>query len=341
MTSPIETNAIQVLKALFENDLTGEDSFDGKDLERLTNLNLQALNDAVKCLDSKDLFNISNYRGAAPFSFGDVSLNIRGKDKYHEIVEKPRALQAESMANEGIIRNQARNTYKLATAPRYSFSMPQGTNNSRQELRRQLESYYGKEDRATFLDEVCKLLNDEIEKHKKKCTEKDSECPTERGMHELLFYMKQEVNQLARPDSQSFPTQHNMYFGAGSTNNVATGANAVQSVNTGHGAQINNASGSNITQSTSGGQATSLQELVEQLKQALAAEPQLDAYREEIDHELQRIETQLKRPEPKRGILARSFEALRDLAKDGIGSVGGHAVFELLQQVPALLESVS
>ena len=144
--------------------------------------------------------------------------------------------------------------------------------------------------------------------------------------------LKQLESQAEKP-----PVQQTFHFAHGSTNSIATGANSVQVTNTGQGAHLNVASGATVNQTSSGIPVASLLEFVQQLKQVLAAEPKLHAQQDEIEDELQRIDAQLRRPEPKKTILTRSFEALHDLAKDGLGSTAGHAVFELLQQVPQLL----
>lgn len=131
--------------------------------------------------------------------------------------------------------------------------------------------------------------------------------------------------------------QQNFHFAHGSTTSIATGSNSVQVTNTGDNAHLNVAGGTKVNQTIGSLPTTSLLELVGQLKQALIAEPKLETQQEDIANELQRIDVQLKRAEPKRSILARSFETLHDLAKDGLGSVAGHVVFELLKQVPPLL----
>lgn len=156
-----------------------------------------------------------------------------------------------------------------------------------------------------------------------------------------MFVTREGTRQLEGETKPQIPVQQNFHFAQGSTSTVATGSNSVQVTSTGQGAILNVASGSQITQSVTGAQATSLIDLVEQLKQALVREPKLESHKEDIDDELRRIDAQLQKAEPKKSILTRSFETLHDLAKDGLGSATGHVVFELLQQVPHLLGSVS
>ncbi|MBJ6146024.1 MAG: hypothetical protein EOO61_01935 [Hymenobacter sp.] len=123
--------------------------------------------------------------------------------------------------------------------------------------------------------------------------------------------------------------------------NYSLGDGAVQSANTGHNAQLNTASGETVTQATSTAQVASLQELTEQLKQAIARDSAFDDHREEMSQEVERIEVQLQKPEPKKGIVKRAFESLQDLAVKGAGVATGHAVYELLKQAPHLIEVMS
>ena len=156
-----------------------------------------------------------------------------------------------------------------------------------------------------------------------------------------MFVTREGTRQLEGEAEPKSPVQQNFHFAQGSTSTVATGSNSVQVTNTGQGATLNVASGGQVNQSVTGTQATSLIDLVEQLKQALVTEPKLEFHKEDIDDELRRIDAQLQKSDPKKSILARSFETLHDLAKDGLGSATGHVVFELLQQVPHLLGAAS
>lgn len=84
MANPIVTTATKVLKALFENDPSGEGVFDGDDLMKFTALSPQAINDSVEYLYSKGLLERQDYLGTTPFHFGHVNLNVHGKHLYHE-----------------------------------------------------------------------------------------------------------------------------------------------------------------------------------------------------------------------------------------------------------------
>lgn len=168
----------------------------------------------------------------------------------------------------------------------------------------------------------------------------DGHATSTLGM-KAMYVTREGTKQLEGEAAPQSSVQHNFHFAPGSTSTVATGANAVQVTSTGQGAILNVASGGQVTQSVTGAQAVSLIDLVAQLKHALVTEPRLESHKEDIDDELRRIAAQLQKPEPKKSILTRSFEALHDLAKDGLGSATGHVVFELLQQVPHLLGAAS
>lgn len=122
--------------------------------------------------------------------------------------------------------------------------------------------------------------------------------------------------------------------------NFSQGDGAVQAANSGDAAQLNTA-GNNATQSITLTQVASLRELLEQLKPVIAQEPAFEEHREEMEQEVQRIEVQLQKPEPKKGIIKRAFESLQELAVKGAGVATGHAVYELLKQAPDLLDVIN
>jgi hypothetical protein len=167
----------------------------------------------------------------------------------------------------------------------------------------------------------------------------DGQVSSTLGM-KAMFVTREGARQL-EGEQEKLPVQQSFHFAQGSTNSIATGTGSVQVNNTGRNAQVNVASGGAMQQATNGVPLQALGELLHQLRQVLAAEPKLEAQQEEIADELHRIDVQLRKPEPKKSILARSFEALQELAKDGLGTTAGHAAFELLQQVPHLLHSIA
>jgi hypothetical protein len=88
MPTPIEANALRVVTVLFESDNGDDVSFDGASLKSTTQLSPRNLNDAVEYLSSKGLLERNDYMGTSPYDFGDVSLNMHGRQFYYETKEK-------------------------------------------------------------------------------------------------------------------------------------------------------------------------------------------------------------------------------------------------------------
>lgn len=168
---------------------------------------------------------------------------------------------------------------------------------------------------------------------------------------ELLFELKdlddkvtiqslQQIKAVSDTINKVLPT---INVGAGGSVHMTNGDGTIQVTNSGASSQLNIASGNNNNQAITSQQAASLGELVENLKRAFAEDEAFDAHREEIAGELERIEVQLRKPEPKPTILKRSFESLKELATEcaaPMGKMAAHAVFELLKQVPELLNGL-
>lgn len=107
------------------------------------------------------------------------------------------------------------------------------------------------------------------------------------------------------------------------------GDNGQANTNTGSG-QLAAGQGDHATASINNGPAVPLPELVAQIKAAFAADASFDAdSREAIDAELERIETQLPKPAPNKGMIQRSVETLQELAK---GGTAAHTIGGLLLQ---------
>lgn len=236
-----------------------------------------------------------------------------------------------TMTNEEIIRQQAKSAYRQATGGHYSFNTTKGITESTKSLREALQRFYQKEAKATFLDEVSQLLNQEIIEHKKGCTMKGQACPYEQGIRQILFFMQQEIIQLAQPDP-SIPISHQFNFASGSTNNVATGDRSIQATNTGKGAQLNVASGETVDQSINSTQKASLKELLTKLQQVIEQDNVFMEDREDMQHAVEGIQIQLQKSTPKKNIIERAFKSLHELATENAGVLAGHAIFELLKQ---------
>ncbi len=85
MSNPIETNAIKLLTALFENNPQQNLMFDGADISSWTGLQPMEINNCIDYLEDQDLITRHNYLGTHPYNFGHVLLNSRGIYFYHEL----------------------------------------------------------------------------------------------------------------------------------------------------------------------------------------------------------------------------------------------------------------
>lgn len=119
--------------------------------------------------------------------------------------------------------------------------------------------------------------------------------------------------------------------GAGSTVSVLHGDKNVQAISTG------NASPITIAQSITPAQVASLADLVIELRRVIEDDIFND-HREEMQQEIERIEIQVQKPDPKKNLIKRAFESLRDLTAESAGTLTGHAIFELLKRGSELIE---
>jgi hypothetical protein len=153
------------------------------------------------------------------------------------------------------------------------------------------------------------------------------------GKHSLLPNIAPSINTSSMPSN-------NFHFGNDAKVNLVQGNGAVQTNVTGNNAAANVATGNQNTQANQAEKPVSLPELVAQLKQAFA-DTAFDSHREEIEHELGHIDIQLKKQEPKKSLLERSFDYLKELAIKSAGTAAAGAVVELVKHAPALLAAVS
>ncbi len=63
------------------------DGMDGQQLSKILNYTVEEINDAVENLDDQGLIKRTNYK-AAPFIFGEILLNINGKNAYLDLKEE-------------------------------------------------------------------------------------------------------------------------------------------------------------------------------------------------------------------------------------------------------------
>ncbi len=92
MANIILENAAKILIKMFEaeqNDQYGRDYwFNGKVLSLLSGLTPGDINDAVNLLDERDFIERLNVLGTAPYRFGSVQLNSKGRYEYHELISR-------------------------------------------------------------------------------------------------------------------------------------------------------------------------------------------------------------------------------------------------------------
>lgn len=129
---------------------------------------------------------------------------------------------------------------------------------------------------------------------------------------------------------------NSFHFGSNANVNLVQGDGATQTNISGNNASVNVARGNNNTQTNQNGQPSTLAELTEALKQALSL-ASFDSRRDEIAHELEVIESQLDKPTPKKSILERSFDYVKELAIKSAGPAAAATVVELIKHAPELL----
>ncbi len=83
--NPIEKNAVHILISLTESKI---DQADGNQIKNLTNLNPDDINDAVEHLESLGAVDVLRPMRTAPYTFGFVTVNSRGRFLYHEMKDK-------------------------------------------------------------------------------------------------------------------------------------------------------------------------------------------------------------------------------------------------------------
>jgi len=144
------------------------------------------------------------------------------------------------------------------------------------------------------------------------------------------------LSSISPPLDTSKMASNSFHFGSNANVNLVQGDGAIQTNVSGNNARVNVARGNNNTQANQSEQPSNLAELTEALKQALSP-ASFDSRRDEIDHELDVIESQLKKPEPKKSILERSFDYVKELAIKSAGPAAAATVVELIKHAPELL----
>ena len=85
MSNPIQINATKILIVLFENNPDENLQFTGENIQELTGLKPNEINNAIDFLDNNGLIVRLNYKGTRPYNFGEVYLNGEGNYQYHEL----------------------------------------------------------------------------------------------------------------------------------------------------------------------------------------------------------------------------------------------------------------
>jgi len=83
--NPIEENAVSILISLVENKI---DQANGDKIKDLIDLTSENINDAVEYLESVGAVDVLKFLNTAPYRFGIVMVNSRGRYLYHEIKKK-------------------------------------------------------------------------------------------------------------------------------------------------------------------------------------------------------------------------------------------------------------
>ena len=83
--NPIEENAAKILMTLVEK---GIEEAEGEQIKQIVGLNPEDINDAVAYLKDLGAIEVYNWLGTAPYKFGSVMVNSRGKYLYYEMKKK-------------------------------------------------------------------------------------------------------------------------------------------------------------------------------------------------------------------------------------------------------------
>jgi len=83
--NPIEENAAKILMVLVEK---GIEEAEGEQIKQIVGLNPEDINDAVAYLEDLGAIDVLKWLGTAPYRFGAVTVNSRGKYLYQEMKKK-------------------------------------------------------------------------------------------------------------------------------------------------------------------------------------------------------------------------------------------------------------
>lgn len=154
--NPIEENAFLILRTLIEQKV---EEAQGEQIERMTGLNPGDINDAISYLEDLGAVEVFKWLGTAPYYFGSVGVNPRGKYLFYEM---------EGKKDEGKIEEKERAGFP--ERPINPVGSPYGFTDedwefvvSRMEDRSKLNVVFGLQYKSKYFD--TDKLKSNIEKH--------------------------------------------------------------------------------------------------------------------------------------------------------------------------------
>lgn len=90
--NPIEENAVKILTILIERKVK---EAQGEQIKQITGLSPEDINDAVAYLEDLGSVEVIKWLGTAPYNFGTVMVNSRGRYLYHEMKKKTDEVEKE------------------------------------------------------------------------------------------------------------------------------------------------------------------------------------------------------------------------------------------------------
>ncbi len=94
MVNPIEANAYRLLKLIIDAD---QEQYENTSLQEMSGLSPRDLSDAVEYLGDVGAVEVIKTLGTAPFGFNSVSVESRGRYLYHEIENRNKEQDKESI----------------------------------------------------------------------------------------------------------------------------------------------------------------------------------------------------------------------------------------------------
>lgn len=113
----IKENATKLLVTLYKSDdAKGRRAYQGQEISTSIDLNPDEINDAVEYLADRDLIERLNWKGTAPYMFGQIELNSRGRHIYQELQKSDNENKTQKSKTELIAKQP------IAAGSPYGFS---------------------------------------------------------------------------------------------------------------------------------------------------------------------------------------------------------------------------